>query len=63
MPVRATFSLPFQTGLGAHPPSYTMCAVKHLPHLKPRLKKEYSHTTTPPLKTSWPVLGRILHLP
>jgi hypothetical protein len=31
--------------------------VDHLPHLAPRLKKEYSYTSTPPLGVSWPVLG------
>ena len=55
------FSPPVQAGPGAHPASYTMgtgsfLGVKrsgrgfdHLPHLAPRLKKEYSYTSTPPL--------------
>jgi hypothetical protein len=50
-----------QTGPGAHPASYTMGTgsfpgvkwpgrgVDHLPHLAPRLKIEYSYTSTPPL--------------
>jgi len=52
---------PIHTGHGAHPASYTMDtgsfpAVKrpgrgfdHPPHLAPRLKKEYSDTSTPSL--------------
>jgi len=56
------FSTPVQTGPGAHPASYTMGAwslsggvkrpgrgVDHPPHLVPRLKKEYSYTSAPPL--------------
>ena len=54
-------SAPVQTGPGAHPASYTMGAgsfpavkwpgrgVDHPLHLAPRLKKEYSYTSTPPL--------------
>jgi hypothetical protein len=50
-----------QTGPGAHPASYTMGTgslprtkwpgrgVDHPPHLAPRLKKEKSYTSTPPL--------------
>ena len=61
IPVRARFSAPFQTGTGFHPASYTMgtgsCpwvkrpgrGVDHPPHLAPRLKKEQSFTSTPPL--------------
>jgi len=56
----ARFSAPVQTGLGAHPASYTMDTVSfpgekrpwrgvgHPPHLGPRLRKEYSYTSTPP---------------
>jgi hypothetical protein len=55
------FSVPIQTGPGAHPASCTtstgsFLGVKrprrgadHPPHLPPRLKKEYSYTPTPPL--------------
>ena len=55
------FSLPVQTGPEAHPATYTMGTgsfpgvkrpgrgVDHQPHLAPRLKKEYSYTSTPPL--------------
>jgi hypothetical protein len=31
--------------------------VDHPPRLAPRLKKEYSYTSTPPSGPSWPVLG------
>jgi hypothetical protein len=53
------FSAPVQTGLGAHPVSYTMGTrsfpgvkqpgrgVDHPPHLTPRLKKEYNYTSIP----------------
>ena len=52
---------PVQTGPGAHPASYTMGTGSFLgvnrpkrgvdrpPHLAPKLKKEYSYTSTPPL--------------
>jgi hypothetical protein len=55
------FSAHVQTGAGAHPTSYTMDTgsfpgvkrpgrgVDHPPHLAPKLKKEYSYTSTPPL--------------
>ena len=57
----ARFSAPFQTGPGAYPASYTMgigsfsgvkrkgLGVDHPPHLAPRLKKDYSYTSTPPM--------------
>jgi len=57
----ARFSALVQTVLVVHPASYTMgtgsfpgvkrpeCGVDHPPHLTPRLKKEYSYTSTPPL--------------
>jgi hypothetical protein len=58
----ARFSAPVQTGRGAHPASYTMDTVSlipgvkrpgrgvdHPPHPAPRLKKEKSYTSTPPL--------------
>ena len=57
----ARFSTPVQTGPGPHPASYTMGTgslpglnrpgrgVDHPPHLVLRLKKEYSHISTPPL--------------
>jgi len=56
----AIFSAPVKTGPGSHPASYTMgtrslpgvkqpgCGVDHPTHLAPRLKKEYSYTSTPP---------------
>jgi len=59
--VEARFSAPFQTGPGAQPASYTMGTgsfqgvkwpgrgVDHSAHLAPRLKKEQSYITTPPL--------------
>ena len=68
------FSAPVQTGPGVHPASYTMGTgsfpevkrpgrgVNHPPHLAPRLKKEYSYSSTPPSGPSWPFLGRTLHL-
>jgi hypothetical protein len=55
------FSGHVQTGSEAHPSSYTMDTgsspglkrpgrgIDHPPHLAPRLKKEYSYTSTPPL--------------
>jgi len=55
------FSGPVQTGSEDHPASYTMGTgsspglkrpgrgIDRLPHLAPRLKKEYSYTSTPPL--------------
>jgi hypothetical protein len=55
------YSTPAQTGLGAHPASYTAGTgsflggkrpgrgVDHPTHLLPRLKKEYSYTSTPSL--------------
>jgi hypothetical protein len=55
---------PVQTGPGAHPGSYAMgtgsflgvkrpgCRVDYPPHLVPRLKKEYSYTSTPSLGLS-----------
>ena len=58
---KARFSAHVQTGPGAHPASDTMgtgsfprvkrpgSGVDHPPHLAPRLKKEYSYTSTPPL--------------
>ena len=57
----ARFSAPIQTGPGAHPASYALgtgsftgvkrprSGVDHPPHLAPRLKEEYSYTSTPPL--------------
>jgi len=52
----ARFSAPVQTGPGAQPASYTTGAgsfpggkaTTH-PHLVPRLRKEYSYNSTPPL--------------
>jgi hypothetical protein len=61
IPLELIFSAPVQTGPGAHPASYTMGTesfsrvkrpgldVYHPRHLAPRLKKEFSHTSTPPL--------------
>ena len=60
IPVGARFSAPFH-GPGAHPASYTMGTeffpvvkwpergLDQPPHLAPRLKKEYSYISTPPL--------------
>jgi hypothetical protein len=59
--VGARFSAPVQTGYGAHPASYTMATktflgvkqpgrgADHPRHLAPRLKKEWSYTSTPPV--------------
>jgi hypothetical protein len=61
MLVGARFSKPVQTGPEANPASYTTGTgyfpgvkrlgrgVYHPLHLSPRLKKEYSYTSTPPL--------------
>jgi hypothetical protein len=58
---RARFFATVQAGPGAHPASYTMGTgsfpgvkrpgrdVDHPHHLVPRLKKEWSYTSTPPL--------------
>jgi hypothetical protein len=60
----ARFYAPVQTGPGAHPASYTMGnesfpmvnwpghGIDHRFHLAPRLKKEYSYASTPPLGPS-----------
>ena len=68
-PGGALFSAPVQTGPGAHPASCTMGTGSLLggkaarawrwPHTPsaPMLRKEYSHTSTPPSGPSWPVLG------
>jgi hypothetical protein len=62
IPVGARYAAPVQTGRGAHPVSYTVGTgsflgvkrlgrgVDHPPPLAPRLKKEYSYTSTPPLR-------------
>jgi len=61
VPVGTRFSVPVQTGPGAHPASYTMdtgsfpgvkrpgSGVDHPLHLAPRLKREYNYTFVPPL--------------
>ena len=61
IPLWARFSVPVQNDPWAHPPSYTMgtgffpggkgpnLGVDYPPHLVPRLKKEQSYTSTPPL--------------
>ena len=62
IPVGARFSAPVKTGPGAHPASYTMGTesfpgvkrpgrgLDHTPpHIAPRLKKEYTYTSTPSL--------------
>ena len=62
IPVGARLFPSYQTGPGAHPDSYTMdtgslslgysgrsVALTTHPHLAPRLKKEWSYTSTPPL--------------
>ena len=63
IPVEARYSAPVQTGRWAHPASYTVVTgsfpgvkrpghgVDHPPHSTPRLKIEYSYTSTPPLDT------------
>jgi hypothetical protein len=60
-PVSTRFSAPVPTCPGAQPASYTMGTgsfpevkwpgrgVNNPPHLAPKLKKEYSYTTAPPL--------------
>jgi len=59
--MRAKFSAVFQTGPGAHPAFFTMSRVSfpgvkspgrgvdHHPHLAPKLNKELSYTSTPPV--------------
>ena len=61
IPVGARFSAPVHTGLATQTASYTVGTgsflvvkrpdrgVDHPPHLSPRLKKEDSYTSTPPL--------------
>jgi hypothetical protein len=62
IPVGTRFSAPVQTGPGVHPASCTMGTgslswkvkrpergVHRPPDLAPRLKKEYSYTSTPPV--------------
>ena len=61
IPVGESFSAPVQTGPGAHLASHTTGTgsfsevkrpgrgVDHPPHPVPRLKKEESYTSTPPL--------------
>jgi hypothetical protein len=68
---RVAISVHFQTGPMDHPASYTMSTesfpgvkrpghgADHLPHLAPRLKKEYTTTFTPPSGPSRPLLGWI----
>jgi hypothetical protein len=59
IPVVAKSSAHVQAGPGAHPASYTMvtvsfpgvkrsgCGANHLPHLAPRLRKEWSYMSSP----------------
>jgi len=59
--VEARFSASVQTDPGAHPASYTIGTgsfpmvkrpgrgADHPPYLAPRLKNEYSYTSTPPM--------------
>jgi hypothetical protein len=66
--VEVRFSAPVQTGLGAHPASYTMGTgsfqgvkrpgrgVDHAHLLVPRLKKGYTYNSTPPSGPSWPIV-------
>ena len=61
IPVGARFSAPIQTGPGAQLAFCTVRSgpfqgikwsghgVNHLPHIAPRLKKEYNYTSTPHL--------------
>ena len=52
---------PVQTGLGAYPTSGVKRpghVFDHLPHLVPRLKKDWSYTFTPLLGLRGPLLGK-----
>jgi hypothetical protein len=64
--VEARFSANVQIGPGAHQASYTRGNesflgrnLDHPPHQVPRLKKEYSYTSTPLLGLRGPVYGKI----
>jgi len=69
--VGARFSAPVLTGPGAHPASYTMHtgsfpgvkrpgrSIDHPPPSAPRLKKEYSYTSIPPMGLCGLVLGEL----
>jgi hypothetical protein len=58
IPLSSAFSTTTQTGPGAHPASFAVgtgsfsevkrpgCGVNHPPHLAPRLKEEYSYTSS-----------------
>ena len=70
----ARFSAPVQTGLEAHPVSCTMGTgsfpmvkrpdrgVDHPPHLAPKLKKEWSSTSSPPLGLHGLLWGELYNL-
>jgi hypothetical protein len=73
--VEAKFSAPVQTGPGDHPSAYTLGTgafpgvkrpgidAEHLPHLAPRLKKEYRHISTPRLCVHDRIYGALyLHM-
>jgi len=71
IPVGARFSAPVQNGSEVHPASCTVGTgsfpavnqpgrgVDHPPHLAPRLKKELSYTSTPPLGLRGPFCGEL----
>ena len=71
----ARFSAPVQTGPGAHPASYTMGTksfpgvkrpgrgVNHSPPSSAEVKEKAELYICPLCGSSWPVLGRSLHLP
>ena len=74
-PLGEKSSAAVQIGPGAHPASCTVdtgsrsrrssgrvVALSTHPHLAPRLKNEWSYTSTPPLGLLWPVPGRVLPL-
>ena len=75
IPVWARLSTPVQTGLGAHPASYTSGTgsfagvkrsgrgVDHLPPSNPEVKKRVELYLYSPFGPSWPVLGWTLPLP
>ena len=71
IPLSGRFSVPVQTGPGAHPASYTMGigslqggnrpgrGVDYTPHLAPRVKKELIYTSTHPLVLRGPFKSEI----
>jgi len=71
IPVEARFSASVQNGSEVHPAFCRMGTVSfpavkrpergvdHPPHLAPRLKKQYSYTSTPPLGLCGPLYGEL----